>query len=82
MRIFAVVLGLTIVAVVATYARYQSLHPCDWLERDTAEASGLPALAAQARIRAGFLIDGIVDPGASDCLTAWWDLRSEAAAAQ
>ena len=33
MRMALVVAGLLLAAVAATYARYQSLHPCDWMER-------------------------------------------------
>ncbi len=67
---------LVITAVVATYFRYQSLDPCDWMEQDLASESSLPLLVVQTKIRAEFLLDGITEPGPGDCLTAWWDLRS------
>jgi hypothetical protein len=69
--------GLAGAATVATYVRYESLNPCDWLVRDGTSQSGLPALAEEARIRAAFLLRGIAEPGPTDCLEAWWRLRSE-----
>ena len=81
MRYLGLALALIVAAVAATFWRYGSLNPCDWLERDTAQASGLPYLVAQARIRAEFLLDGITEPDGGQCLTAWWDLRAETATA-
>lgn len=77
MRMALVVAGLLLAAVAATYARYQSLHPCDWMEQDLAAHYDLPLIVLQARIRAGFLLQGITDPDAADCLFEWWDLRSQ-----
>jgi hypothetical protein len=68
---------LMIAAVAATYARYQSLDPCDWMMRDLAESSNLPDIVVEARVRSAFLLDGITEPTSSDCLTGWWQLRSE-----
>ena len=64
-----------VAAGAATCFRYGSLHPCDWMERDLAEDSGLPLLAVQARIAAEFLVEGITEPGPSDCLFRWWEFR-------
>ena len=72
-----IALGLLLAAVVATYVRYQSLDPCDWLERDMAQRIGVPGLVVRGRIRAQFLIQGIADPRPTDCLTDWWSFRSE-----
>jgi hypothetical protein len=69
--------GLLIAAVVATYVRYQSLDPCDWMMRDLAKSSNLPDIVVEARVRSAFLLDGITEPTAADCLTGWWRLRSE-----
>jgi hypothetical protein len=69
--------GLLIAAVVATYVRYQSLDPCDWMMRDLAESSNLPDIVVAARVRSAFLLDGITEPTATDCLSGWWRLRSE-----
>ena len=77
MKSFVVLTGLLSAAVVATYARYQSRDPCDWMMRDLAEASSLPDIVVEARVRSAFLLDGITEPTATDCLSGWWRLRSE-----
>ena len=77
MKTLLVVVVLLGAAVVATFVRYESLDPCDWIMRDFGEASGLPPLVAQARMRAGFLMQGITEPTAYDCLMEWWRRRSE-----
>jgi hypothetical protein len=79
-KILLIVVGLLAAAGAATYARYESFDPCTWLVQDAARQSGLPPLAEEARIRTGFLVRGITEPGAADCLEAWWDLRSGAPA--
>ena len=61
----------------ATYTRYQSFSPCDWMARDLEATTGLPSLVVQARIKALFLLDGVTDPDPVDCLLAWWDVRQE-----
>ena len=71
-----VLLLLVIAAGVATYSRYQSFHPCDWMEQDLADSSGLPRLAMRAQIRAEFVLKGITEPGPTDCVLAWWDYRA------
>ena len=76
-RFAVIVAGLLVLAVVATYARYESLNPCDWLQRDLMAESGLPQVAVELRISADFLLDGITDPGPGDCLVKWWEWRSE-----
>ena len=78
MKTLAVVVPVLLVAaVIATYARYESLHPCDWMEHDLASHLSLPRVVIQARIRAEFLLQGITEPGAGDCLVEWWDWRSK-----
>lgn len=78
MRTAAVVIpGLLVAAVIATYVRYQSLDPCTWLEKDLAANSDWPLPVVRARIQANFLMDGITDPNAGDCLLEWWDWRGE-----
>ena len=81
MKILVIVLALLGAAGIATLVRYGSLDPCVWLDRDTASASDLPDLVAQAQVRAKFLLDGITTPTAGDCLIAWWDLKANGAAA-
>ncbi len=68
---------LAVVIVVATLSRYQSLDPCDWLINDVAAAYHVTPNMAEAKIRAGFLLDGVIQPDATDCLTEWWSFRGE-----
>ena len=77
MKIATVLVGLLAAASIATWLRYDSLNPCDWMEQDRAERSGLPLLVVQAEIAARFLLDGITDPQPLDCLPAWWEQRAE-----
>ena len=77
MRLLFFAALLLVAAAGATFFKYGSLHPCDWMERDLAEDSGLPLLAVQARIAAEFLIDGITEPTPSDCLMRWWEFRQD-----
>ena len=79
MRYALLVLGLALAATVATYVRYESLDPCDWMERDMARQSGLPRLVVRARIHAEFLLEGITEPSATECLSSWWEFRAEGA---
>jgi len=81
MKMLVLVLVLAGAAAGATMVRYGSLHPCAWLDHDTAEATGLPRLVAQAQVRAQFLLEGITDPTPGECLTAWWDLKASDAKA-
>ena len=67
---------LALAAGAATYYRYASFHPCDWMEQDLAESSGLPRLVMRGRIRGEFMLRGIADPSPSDCVLAWWDFRA------
>ena len=76
-RFVVIVAGLLVVASIATYARYQSLHPCDWMEQDLAAHSSLPRVAVELQISAAFLLEGITNPGPGDCLVKWWDWRRE-----
>jgi hypothetical protein len=77
MRYALLVIGLALAATVATYARYESLNPCDWMEQDLARQSGLPLIVVRARIRAEFLLEGITEPTAYDCLSGWWEIRAD-----
>ncbi len=72
---FAIVVIL--LAVIATYARYESLSPCDWMGQGLAAQSDLPLIIIRGRIRANFLLRGIADPDAYDCVLAWWKFRAE-----
>ena len=77
MKFMTVLTCIGIAAVVMTYIRYQSLDPCDWMEQDLAQQTELPRLVVQGRIRAGFLLDGIVDPDSLDCVLAWCEYRAD-----
>lgn len=77
MKVLVLVLGLSAAAGIATFARYESFHPCDWLDQDTARALDVPLVMAQARIRAGFILRGIADPDAYDCVSDWWRLKAD-----
>ena len=77
MRVLTIIALLLIGAATATYARYESFSPCDWMAQDLEASSGLPELLVQARIKAHFLLEGITDPDHVDCLLAWWDLRQD-----
>ncbi len=77
MKAALLVAGLLLAAAGATFFRYQSLDPCDWLERDLVEAYGMPSVMAQAKILLEFGLEGVLDPDALDCLLKWWDWRSE-----
>lgn len=79
MKYLLIAVGLSMAAVVATLVRYESLDPCVWLVHDAADQSGLPMLAEEARIRTEFLVRGITEPGAGECLGSWWRLRFEGA---
>lgn len=76
-RFAVIVAGLLLAAVIATYARYGSLDPCDWMVQDLAARSDLPLVAVRLRISGGFLLDGITNPGPGDCLVKWWQWRRE-----
>ena len=77
MRFIITIAGLLVVGVIATYARYESLHPCDWMVHDLAADSALPRMAVELQISAAFLLEGITEPDAGDCLVKWWDWRRE-----
>jgi hypothetical protein len=76
-RVAVIIVGLLLAAAVATYVRYESLDPCDWLARDLMVESGLPRMAVDLRISAAFLLDGVTDPDTGDCLVKWWAWRRD-----
>ena len=75
MKYLAVLVMLLAAAGAATLVRYESFSPCMWLEHDMARESDLPRLAVQAQIKASFLLDGITEPKAGECLEKWWTFR-------
>jgi hypothetical protein len=77
MKYLGIAVALGLAAVIATFARYESFDPCDWLEQDMTQALGMPAVVAQARIRASFMFRGIIEPTAQECLEDWWRLKAE-----
>lgn len=70
-------LALLFAASTATYIQYQSFDPCNWMEQDLASDGRLSRLAAKARVRGQFLVQGITDPGAGQCVMAWWEFRAD-----
>lgn len=70
-----IVVGIAIAGTIATYARYKSLNPCDWMEQDLAQRSNMPLIILQGQIRANFLLKGITTPGPYECVLEWWRLR-------
>jgi len=79
MKYALIAMGLAVAASAATYARYESLDPCDWMARDMVQQSGLPLFIIEAQIRAAFLLDGITDPTPYECLSEWWKVRADGA---
>ena len=77
MRTLIIVGLLLVAATVATFVRYESFSPCDWMAQDLEAQTGMPALIVQARIKGHFLLEGITDPDPVDCLLAWWEVRQE-----
>jgi len=77
MRYMGIVVALALAAGIATFARYESFDPCDWLEHDMILSLGMPRVVAQARIRAGFMLRGIVEPTSGECLDDWWQLKAD-----
>ncbi|HMB77849.1 MAG TPA: hypothetical protein VKN76_15735 [Kiloniellaceae bacterium] len=77
MKWFWIVLVALLAAGVGTYARYQSLDPCVWLKKDMMKTSGMPAIWVETHIKARFLLDGITEPTATECLRGWWSFRAE-----
>ena len=73
----AAVLLLAMAAAGATYARYESLSPCDWLVHDMAVESGLPLVMVRGQVAGSFLIEGITDPTPYQCLLEWWAFRRD-----
>ncbi len=82
MKYALILMALAVAASAATYARYESLDPCDWMVRDMAQESELPQFIIEARVRAKFLLDGITDPSPYECLSEWWKVRAEGASQQ
>jgi len=70
-----VIVGIILFGVGATYHRYQSFNPCDWIERDLAVQSGMPTLIVQGQIKTWFLMDGVVKPDPYQCIKMWWRLK-------
>jgi len=77
MRVFILVFALSAVGVAATFARYGSLHPCDWLRQDMTAASILPESLVRGQIRLRSFLEGTIEPDALDCLEWWWSFRSK-----
>lgn len=83
MRKFAVISSAVAIAIVAatiaTYARYQTFDACDWIAQDMAGRTSLPLAVWRGRVQAEFLLRGITNPDAADCVLAWWEERANGA---
>lgn len=77
MKYLSIVAVLGLAAVIATFVRYESFDPCDWLEQDMTRALGMPPIVSQARIRASFMFRGIIEPTGRECLEDWWHLKAK-----
>ena len=77
MKYLGILVALGLAAGIATFARYESFDPCEWLEQDMTRSLDMPRVVAQARIQAGFLLRGIVEPTSRQCLDEWWRLKAE-----
>ena len=75
-----VLIGLAIFAFGATFGHYGNFDPCDWTAQDQAEFTSIPKIVWTGRLKAKFLIEGIVQPSYSDCMLAWWEIRADDAA--
>ncbi len=71
-----IIVGILLFGAAATYHRYESFNPCDWMEQDTAQHTGLPNLVVKAQIKAKFLLLGVVDPNPYQCIKMWWQLKA------
>ncbi len=76
-RIAFLVIVLTLAGSAATYARYESLSPCDWMAQDLTRQSDMPLIVSESRVRANFLIQGITEPKPYQCVLAWWKFRAD-----
>jgi len=72
-----IIIGILLFGTAATYHRYESFNPCDWMEQDLTSQTGLPALVVQGQIKAKFFLQGIVTPTRFECLKMWWKLKAE-----
>jgi len=72
-----VVVGILLFGVGATYHRYESFSPCNWMEQDLARQSKLPMLVIKAQVKAKFLLQGIVEPNPNQCIKMWWQLKAD-----
>jgi hypothetical protein len=83
LKSFVVILGFLILsASTATWSRFHSFDPCIWMEKEMSEQSGMPFLAAEAKVQTDFIHRGIASPTATQCVGAWWRFRMEGAMSQ
>jgi hypothetical protein len=78
-RFIVILIGLAIFASGATFGRYGNFDPCDWTAQDQAEATLIPKIVWEGRLKAKFLVKGIAEPTYTDCMLAWWESRAEEA---
>lgn len=49
------------------------------MEKEMSEQSGMPFLAAEAKVQTDFIRRGIASPTATQCVGAWWRFRMDGA---
>ena len=77
MRYVQIAIVVVVLLAGATFVRYGSFSPCSWMVTDLAAHSGQSETLVSARVRAQFLLRGIIQPDWGDCLLAWWRLRRD-----
>ncbi|MBM3560948.1 MAG: hypothetical protein FJX53_13950 [Alphaproteobacteria bacterium] len=65
------VVAVLLLLAAATWVRYGSLSPCDWMVTDLAEQLGVPEGVAAIKIRTDLALRGITDPKPGECLVEW-----------
>lgn len=78
--VLVVVIGIAMAATAATYIRYHTFDPCEWIARDMADRTSVPLVVWQSRVRADFLLQGVAEPSPSQCVLAWWKERADGVA--
>ena len=63
-----IIVSILLFGVGATYQRYESFNPCDWMEQDLVAQSGLPILVVHGQVKAKFLLQGVIDPNPYQCI--------------
>jgi len=71
--------AVALAASVATYFRYHSFDPCNWMAQDIARHTGVSVILTETKVKADFLMRGITQPDPTECVLAWWKERADEA---